>query len=385
MPGPREDRLGLDAADPAGGRHTPPRLRLDIEKRYAAFSLHVRLDAGPGVLVLFGASGAGKTTTLNAIAGLVRPDHGEIVLGDRVFFRRDRTGAAVDLPARLRRVGYVMQDYALFPHMTAADNIGFALRDGGSREARTRALLDRVSMAHLADRRPDQLSGGQQQRVAIARALAGDTRVLLLDEPFAALDAPVRERLQRDLRALRHELDLLVVLVTHRLEDAFAIGDRIAVLHDGRIAQEGQLDEVFRRPASRGVADVMGIRNLIHARILEIGPVMTLDWDGLRLEAPADPALEAGTAVTAHIRPDDIKIVYPDRPAGPQVAHNVFDTVISSVRQTAAARVLRARLPNQHELEIRFPLLSYSPLALEPGAPARIAIRREGIVVLGSG
>ncbi len=360
-----------------------PRLELDIEKSYDAFSLHVRLDAGPGVLVLFGASGAGKTTVLNAIAGLIRPDRGEILVNGRVFFRRGRPGPPVDLPARQRRVGFVMQDYALFPHMSAAENIAFALRAGPDAPARVLALLERVSMAHLGDRRPQQLSGGQQQRVAIARALAGDTHVLLLDEPFAALDAPVRERLQRDLRALQRALGLVVVLVTHRLEDAFAIGDRIAVLHGGRIEQEGPIDEVFRRPATRGVAEIMGIRNLVHARVLEVGPTTTLEWDGLRLEAPADPSLEAGAAVTAHIRPDDVKIVYPDRPSGPQVSHNVIDAEIVSVRQTSGARVLRVRLPNGHTLEIRFPLLSYAPLALDPGETVRIALRREGIVVLG--
>ena len=365
----------------AGGQR--PRLGLDIEKKYHAFSLHVQLEAGPGVLVLFGASGAGKTTVLNTIAGLARPDRGEILVNDRVFFRRGRPGTPADLPARLRRVGYVMQDYALFPHMTAAENIAFALRDTADREAKASVLLDRVSMAHLADRRPHQLSGGQQQRVAIARALAGDTRVLLLDEPFAAVDAPVRERLQRDLRALQRELDLIVLLVTHRLEDAFAVGDRIAVLHAGQIRQEGPIEDVFRRPASRGVAEIMGIGNLVHARVVDVGPVTTLDWDGLRLEAPADPALTPGAAITAHIRPDDVKIVYPDRPAGPQVSHNVLDAVIVGVRQSANARILRVRLPNGHDIEVRFPLLSYAPLSLEAGEPVRIALRREGIVVLG--
>jgi molybdate transport system ATP-binding protein len=359
------------------------RLRVDIEKRLDAFELGVRLEGGTGVLVLFGASGAGKTTVLNAIAGLVRPDRGEIVIDGRTCFRRARPGESIDLPARLRRVGFVMQDYALFPHMTAAQNVAFALRGGADRRSRAVALLDRVSMAHLADRRPDQLSGGQQQRVAIARALASETHLLLLDEPFAALDAPVRERLQHDLRALQRAMQLVVVLVTHRLEDAFAMGDRIAVMRAGRIEQVGPIDEVFHRPATRGVAEIMGIGNLLHASVVATGPTTTLDWEGLRIDAPADPSLQPGSRVTAYIRPEDVKILYPDRPASPAVSHNVLEAEIVASRQSTTSRILRVRLPNSCEVEVRFPLLSYSPLRLEPGDRVRVALRRDGIVLLG--
>ncbi|HLU24557.1 MAG TPA: ABC transporter ATP-binding protein [Longimicrobiales bacterium] len=359
-----------------------PRLRLDVEKRIGEIHLDVRLDAGTEALVLFGPSGAGKTTILNTIAGLVRPDAGVIEFDGAAFFRRNRPGPRVDLPARRRGVGYVMQDYALFPHMTVLENVMFPLRGAPDREARALALLERVSVAHLAHERPGSLSGGQQQRVVIARALAANGGLLLLDEPFAALDGPIRERLQADLRTLQRELRLVMILVTHRLEDAFALGDRIAVLRAGRLEQVGPIEDVVRRPATRGVAEIMGIRNLLRARVVQDGDGLALDWAGTRLEAPIPDTVRPGSEVTAYIQPENVKIVYPDRPLGPAVAHNVLDGAIVAARHGAGTRILTVRLENGYEIEVRFPVLSYSALRLEPGAAVRLALRRDGLVVL---
>jgi molybdate transport system ATP-binding protein len=357
------------------------RLRIDLRKHFAALHLDVHLEAGPEVLVLFGPSGSGKTTTLNAVAGLIDPDAGEITFDDVVFFRRARPGTPVRLPARKRRVGYVFQDYALFPHLTAAQNVSYALRGQQDANVRATALLARVGLAHVADLRPDELSGGQKQRVAIARALAAERALLLLDEPFAAFEAAVRERLQQELRALQRELGLVVIYVTHRIEDAFALGDRIAVLIEGRIAQVGRIDEVFRHPASPEVAGVLGIRNLFNARIVGNAPDTVLDWDGLCLHAPPEPGV-VGDMVTAYIRPEDVKIVYPDRPLTSVVRENIVDATVLTGWRDQAFRILRVRLPNQHELEVRFPAYSYAQLLLEPGETVRLALRRDGIVVL---
>ncbi|MDQ7028436.1 MAG: ABC transporter ATP-binding protein, partial [Ardenticatenia bacterium] len=214
-------------------------LIVDVRKRLRAFLLDVSLAVGEEILVLFGPSGSGKTTLLNAIAGLVEPDEGEIRLGDTLFFRRRVGMSTVHLPARERRVGYVFQHYALFPHMTALENVLYPLwrRPGAHRRALD--LLIMMQIDHLADRYPHEISGGQQQRVAIARALAADPAVLLLDEPFSALDLAVRERLQRDVRRIQRELGVPVVCVTHRLEDAFAVGHRLAIIREGRIEQVG--------------------------------------------------------------------------------------------------------------------------------------------------
>lgn len=361
-----------------------PALMMDVRRQFPELALDVRMVADREVLVLFGPSGSGKTTILNMIAGLVRPDSGQLALEGQVVFRRGDAGP-VDLPARHRHIGYVMQQYALFPHMSALENVAYPLGRAPDRLDRAARLLDLLAMGDHARHSPAQLSGGQQQRIALARALAAERRILLLDEPFAALDAPLRDRLQADLRRLRAELDLTVVLVTHRLEDAFAIGDRLAVVREGRIEQIGPVGDVFRRPATRGVAGILGIRNLLDARVASAdGVTVTLDWDGLRLELPHVVGLEKGVEVTACIRPEDVKIVYPDRPMSDAVAHNVFAARVTSHHEGAAMRVLGVELENGQELEVRFPVLSYRPIALEPGASIRVALRREAIILLES-
>jgi molybdate transport system ATP-binding protein len=334
------------------------RLRVDVERDLPGFRLDARLDVGAEVLVLFGPSGAGKTMLLDTIAGLVPADAGEIVLDDRRLFRRKPSEPSVHLPARLRR--------------------------RPSAETRARDLLDRVSMGHLADRYPAELSGGQQQRVALARALATGSPLVLLDEPFAALDGAMRTRLQHDLTRLQRELDLAMILVTHQLEDAFAMGDRIAVMRHGQIEQVGPIADVFRRPETRGVAEIMGIRNLLRARVTNTGATTILDWEGLPLQAGPVPVRE-GDEVTAYIRAEEIKILYPDRPLTPAVSANVLDATVTRVRPDASMRIAEIELSNGRRLEVRFPDLSYASLDLGAGARVRIALRQDGLVILDEG
>lgn len=222
----------------------PLRLQVNIEKRLDTFNLSVQIEVGAEILVLFGPSGAGKTQTLNAIAGLMTPDAGEITLDGTVFFRSSEN-KAINLPARKRHVGYVFQQYALFPHLTALENVAYALwRQPHARE-RAQALLERMHLTDLAHRYPHELSGGQQQRVAIARALAMEPRVLLLDEPFSALDSEIRKRLHEDLLRLQAEAQLIVIYVTHNLEDAFTVGHRMAVVRNGRIERTGAPRDIY--------------------------------------------------------------------------------------------------------------------------------------------
>lgn len=359
------------------------RVRIDIRKRLEGVALDVELSVGAEILVLFGPSGAGKTSVLNAVAGLLEPDDGEIEIDGRIVFRR-RTGAQrVAEPPRDRRVGYVFQGYALFPHMTALENVAYPMRRRPDRARRALELLARLGLEPLADRHPDQLSGGQQQRVALARALALGSTVLLLDEPFAALDGALRERLQEDLRRLQQERSLALIVVTHDLDDAFAVGDRLAVMRDGRIEQVGPVADVFRRPSTDTVADVLGIRNLLHGRVLENSPVLVVDWQGMRVEFEhADPTRPVGSAVTAYIRPEDVKVIYPDRPTAPAVSRNVLSATIVSMREGAGHRMLLVQTENGASLEVRFPRLSYAPLQLLPGARIAIALRAAGVVVL---
>jgi molybdate transport system ATP-binding protein len=359
-----------------------PQLHVEIEKRLGGLTLQIQLTVGPEIMVLFGPSGAGKTQTLQAIAGLMTPDRGRITLDDVVFFQREPGARPVNLPARKRRIGYVFQQYALFPHMTALANVAYPLAGQRSANARALELLDRMRLAHLAHRMPQELSGGQQQRVAIARALAAEPRVLLFDESFSALDRAIRERLHDDIRVLQAEEQLIVLYVTHNLDDAFAIGQRLAVVRDGRIEQIGQLDDVFTRPANRRVLDILGIPNVMSARVVESSPAqLLLDWDGLLLAAPPVD-LAPGAEVTAYIRPEDIRLIYPERPLSREVAQNHLRGTVVERRPGRHVHQLQVALPDGQRLEVVYLASAYTTLTLTPGAPVQLALRKESIVII---
>lgn len=243
---------------------TRPLLDLAIRKKLGNFELEadLRLSTNQGqVLVLFGPSGSGKTITLRCIAGALDPDAGYISIDGRVVFdSRHR----VNVKLADRRVGYLPQNYALFPHLTIADNIAFGLFNREKKQAarRVRELVSLMQLDDLENRYPRQLSGGQQQRVAFARALAPEPSILLLDEPFSALDAAIRAELRQNLALLSRELALPVVFITHDLEEAYMLADRIAVYERGRILQYGSRDDVFYRPATREVARLVNMRNI---------------------------------------------------------------------------------------------------------------------------
>jgi molybdate transport system ATP-binding protein len=371
--------MGLPVPAPAGAS---PGLAADFTVQRPGFRLHVRLEVGAEILVLFGPSGSGKTTTLNALAGLITPDHGSIVLEGRTLFRKMGDARPVHVPARRRHIGYVFQQYALFPHLTALENVAYPLR-GPERTHRAGELLARMNLAHLADHYPHELSGGQQQRVALARALAAAPRALLLDEPFSALDVAVRQHLQRDLLALQRELGLVVIYVTHRLEDAFAVGQRLAVMRDGCVEQVGPLAEVFRYPANQQIAEIMGIPNLLRAQVVAAQPdSLILDWDGLQLVAPPQ-ALSAGSSVMAYVRPEDVKVLYPDRPLVDAVRFNLVTGRIAAISLHPGGRTLTVMLANQHPIEVRHASHTYAALGLRVGDEVQLSLRREALVVIG--
>jgi sulfate transport system ATP-binding protein len=241
----------------------------NLNKRFGATVVcdDLNLDIGDGELVaLLGPSGSGKTTLLRIIAGLEVPDSGSVL-----FHGRDATGADV----REREVGFVFQHYALFGHMTIFENVAFGLRvkprdvrpDEATIRAKVTELLTLVQLDWIADRYPHQLSGGQRQRIALARALAVEPKMLLLDEPFGALDARVRKELRRWLRRLHDEVHVTSVFVTHDQEEAMEVADRIVVMNKGRIEQDGPPDEVYDRPATPFVLQFLGDVNVFHGRL----------------------------------------------------------------------------------------------------------------------
>ena len=229
-------------------------LDVSLSHPLRAFELDVDLSIEPGVLALVGPSGAGKTSVLHAIAGLLHPRTGRISLGGEVWLD---THAGIDRAPEERRVGLVFQEYALFPHMTVRANVAYGGRD------RVDELLDRFGIAALADARPLSISGGERQRVALARALARDPSVLLLDEPLSALDAHTRSHVRAELRELLQKLALPTLIVTHDFEDAAALADRVGVLVEGRVLQEGTAAELVATPASAFVAGFTGANLLL--------------------------------------------------------------------------------------------------------------------------
>lgn len=232
-----------------------------VDKSFGATSVLRAIDLAvqPGQsLALLGPSGCGKTTLLRLIAGLERPDAGEILIGELVM----ASGSAW-VPPEKRNVGMVFQDWALFPHMTVGRNVGYGLPKGERKGPRVHEALDMVGLADLADRMPDTLSGGQQQRVALARAIAPRPTVLLLDEPFSNLDSALRVGVRSEVHRLLVELGITSIFVTHDQEEAFVLGDEVAVMQNGRIEQIGTPQEIYRSPSSPWIASFVGDVNLL--------------------------------------------------------------------------------------------------------------------------
>jgi sulfate transport system ATP-binding protein len=284
-----------------------------LTKRYGAFCAldDVSFTVQQGeLLALLGPSGGGKTTLLRIIAGLERPDEGSVLFDGDDAVRRD---------PKDRGVGFVFQHYALFRHMTVFENVAFGLRvrpraqRPPEEEIRRRVgdLLSLVQLDYLGTRYPSQLSGGQRQRVALARALAVEPRVLLLDEPFGALDAKVRQELRRWLRRLHAEIHLTSVFVTHDQEEALELAHRVVIINEGRIEQDGTPEEVVEHPATPFVVNFLGQVNIFHGRVQEgkalLGP--------LALEYPEHPHTEARTAA-GYSRPHELAVSRTDEDGG---------------------------------------------------------------------
>jgi molybdate transport system ATP-binding protein len=282
----------------------------------APVPLAAELTCAPGeLLALVGPSGSGKSTLLRCIAGLHAPAEGFVRCNGETWFD---ARAGLNLPAQARRVGFVFQSYALFPHLSALHNVAAALGHlpAAARAARARELLARVHLEGLEERRPQALSGGQQQRVAVARALARDPAVLLLDEPFSAVDQVTRRKLQRELARLRASLHIPMVLVTHDLEEARTLADRLAILHRGATLQGGDPHEVLARPRNAQVARLLGLTNLFEGTVAAPGNGKArLAWLDHALEVENGNGYAPGTKVCWVIPPEHILLHQRVRPA----------------------------------------------------------------------
>ena len=268
----------------------------------AVRSLDLTVAAGE-FITLLGPSGCGKTTTLRMVAGFARPTGGRVTFGNR---------DVTYLPPHKREVGLVFQNYALFPHMSVHENVEFGLRMHGvekdERRRRVGEALDLVRLESLAERLPRQLSGGQQQRVAIARALVIRPAVLLLDEPFGALDKQLRDHMRVELRALQRLLGISTIFVTHDQDEALAMSDRICVMSNGDVQQLGAPTEIYERPTNRFVAEFMGRSNLLSGTVVaRHGDRVTVDFAGMQADA-SGAGLCMGSTVAVMIRPEKVAI-----------------------------------------------------------------------------
>jgi putative spermidine/putrescine transport system ATP-binding protein len=286
------------------------------------------LEVGEGeFLALLGPSGCGKTTALRLLAGFLQPTSGRILVDER---------DVSSLPPHKRNAGMVFQDYALFPHMTVADNVAFGLYERGQRgaalERRVAELLALVRLPGMGERYPGALSGGQQQRIALARALAFGPSVLLMDEPFGALDQKLREAMQVELVQIQRQLGITTIFVTHDQHEAMRVANRIAVMSGGRIEQLGSPEEVYNRPANSFVAHFVGKINMFGARIADIaGSTVVLDASGTQLAAPRTPWAESGIEIDAAVRPESLDL-QPPAQAGSMSDQNTIAGTIVAVR-----------------------------------------------------
>jgi iron(III) transport system ATP-binding protein len=352
-----------------------------VSKRYAHrvkgevyAARDVRLDVAPGeFLTLLGPSGCGKTTTLRMIAGFETPDEGRIRFG-----AQDVTG----MPANRRGIGFVFQNYALFPHLPVVDNVGYGLEvrrvPAAEVAQRVAEVLKLVGLAGYEHQFPSQLSGGEQQRVALARAIVIRPRVLLFDEPLSNLDAKLRVQMRTEIRDLQRRLAITTIYVTHDQEEAMAVSDRIVVMNQGRVVQEGTAQDLYRRPANEFVATFVGRVNLLPGRVVSIsGGEAMVELLGTTVRVrDVPPGIGAGDAVRVVARPEAIEVV-PAAAAGAMsatVVKHAFlgekidydvrwgETSISAVRYNAGDAI-----PDGAAVGLRF---AEDALALLPGTRA---------------
>jgi putrescine transport system ATP-binding protein len=357
-----------------------PHLRIEtLSKRYAPGAPpavdRVSLDVARGsYFALLGPSGCGKTTLLRLLAGFERPDEGRILIAG------DDMG---DVPPYRRPVNMMFQSYALFPHMNAAENVAFGLkqekRGRAEIEARVAAMLDLVKLGSLAARKPAQLSGGERQRVALARALVKEPKLLLLDEPLTALDRKLREETRYELVRIQERVGITFLMVTHDQEEAMSMASRVAVMNEGRIAQVGAPRDVYENPANRFVADFLGAVNLF------AGTVVTQDGGIARIDSAEAGATLAvaqkvtrGRAVAVAVRPEKIALGL----AAPAGAANVLAGQVEAISYRGEASTYRVALATGKIVRVTVPNRVREAGALAPGAPVFLSWSADAALVL---
>lgn len=351
----------------------------------SGFTLLAEFDAPPGVTILFGASGSGKTTTIKAIAGILRPDSGHISINGDTLFDSEQ---GINKPIRERGVGLVFQNLALFPHLTALGNVEFAFSGLSRAELRRRALelLERLRITHIAERRPSRVSGGEAQRIALARALASGPRLLLLDEPLSAIDEATKQNIIADLKTINRELHLPIIYVTHNREEAVMLGDYLIAYERGRVVATGEPNEIFGGHVTGSVARLTGVENIFEGAVahrnteMGIMRVRVTDQGGsCELDVPLGKEKE-GDSVLVAVRAGDI-LLATEEPRRTS-ARNILRGRINAIEERGARSVVRVKSGVTWDVSITWQAVG--ELGLAQGQEIWLAIKTNSCYLIAS-
>ena len=363
----------IGQTNPAASENAALSIRADV-KLNADFVLDVDIEMPSGITILFGASGAGKTTILELIAGSRKAHRGMIRIGGTTLYDSSRQ---ICLPMWQRRVGYVLQELALFPHLTAQKNVEYGIHevDRGERERRSQTLMDAFRVSSLRDRMPSQLSGGERQRVALARALVLNPRALLLDEPLSALDRPTKSAILEDLRRWNREHQIPMLYVTHSHEEVFALGERVLVLERGKVVAKGTPHEVMRAPRLEAVAELAGFENIFDVVVFSINEKRgtmscRLKNVAIELETPIVRA-DIGAPLRLGIRAGDI-LLATEVPRGLSARNVLAGKIVSLDRRDV---VTAARVDCGMEMEVHLTLAAEEALQLRLGSEVWLIVK----------
>jgi molybdate transport system ATP-binding protein len=373
-------------------------VEVDIEKKFygrknrkrkeekPSFSMHCSFDTGSEFAVLFGCSGSGKTTALRCIAGLENPDAGTIRINDKLYFDSKKK---VNLPPQKRKIGYMFQENALFPHMNVRQNVEFGLKDLSSTDKANRVdeMLSFAGIEKLEFSYPNGLSGGQKQKVALARALAPNPEVLLLDEPFSSLDTVVRLKLRKELRTVQRRLGIPVIFITHDPVEAFTIADRMVVFDNGNVQQLGSPEDVFYHPKTRYVAELVGFSNLFDDAVVERHgqkDECTFLWSlGTEITAPYIRRM-AGDRVSWGIRPENIELVDSENAHSirEEDRKNLLNGVIRNIVNKGTSWIMSLKLKESEAiLNIEITNHIFNSLKIGTGEECMVRIRTSDMIV----